>query len=359
MSRLAKGKTGRRSRPARLARGLSLAAIAVAPACAESAWAGTRATISIELNVLAKEGGKRVYSIPVRFGKTTMQAVLDTGSVPLQILPDQIAPRFGQPTGATYSVTYGGDRIYKGNVETGRVSIGAVSGAIDFGIVTAASCLPSHPTCVIAGEAPPDARFGGNILPGIVGVRRATGNALRNAFGELGVHRYIITAPRLNDTDRIGSLVLDPTSNETSGYVALTNSPAADAPSGSVRGCLRDQTTGVFFCGVVFFDTGATGITVYQPRSNPRNRNVNPTDAGQLEFTDGTGDEIAGVDFRVGFNSVTNVTFADPVGQYAEPFIRVGQLPYLGLNMLTDLDGNGYAVSARPPQRDGTVGHVP
>ena len=176
-------------------------------------------------------------------------------------------------------------------------------------------------------------------------------------FREFGVHSFVLTAPRQGEGD--GALQLEPNANATSAYVPIANDNSGlNVPSGSARGCLRNTRNGASFCGAVLLDSGRTGVEVFPASGNVQSTSWYTGDAAQLEFTSTAGAELAGVDFKVNVDAATRVIFAPP-GQYAEPVIYVGQLPYIGLSILTNFDSSTYAVAPRSQARDGVFGHVP
>jgi len=332
-------------------------ALLLAGACATHADAARQApSVRVRLFVDRRSGDMLVYSIPLHIGGTTLEGLLDTGSVPTLVLKGRVPRRDAQPTGQTLAVTYGGTRTFGANVVSGPITIGTAASAVGFGVVNSVSCVPAGSDCATAGDGPRDAFFGGR-LPAIVGARIIVGPyPVTSVFRELGVHRFVLTAPRQGEGD--GSLELNPTSNATAGFVPIYNDTSQANVSGAVQGCLRNKTNGASFCGVVLMDSGRTGIEIFPPSGSTQSQSWGIRNAAQLEFTGPGGAEIAGVDFPVGADSATRVTFAAP-GQYAEPVIYVGQLPYIGLSVLTDFDAASYAVAPRSAARDGVTGHVP
>ena len=335
-------------------------ALAAAPAFAASAASPSAApsdTVAIRLFVDRSEGDLMVYSIPIRFGARTLEAVLDTGSVPALVLKGRVPPRDARPTGQTFSVTYGGTRTFTNEVVAGPVRLGALDGTIPFGVVSGVKCTMAGATCATTGEGPRDAFFAGR-YPVIVGARVLVGPyPVTSVFRELGVHRFVLTAPRQGEGD--GSLQLDPNTNATSTFVPIANDTSGlPVPGGSAHGCISDTRNGVSFCGAIFLDSGRTGIEIFPTSTGPQSPSWSPGDPARLEFNGAGGASVAGVDFTVGVDAATRVTFAAP-GQYAEPVIYVGQLPYIGLSILTDLDAGTYAVLPRSRAKDGVVGHVP
>ena len=91
------------------------------------------------------------------------------------------------------------------------------------------------------------------------------GNPLRF----LGAQRWIVELPRPGEGN--GRLILNPTPQETEGYVMLPlAAPYAHERGGglhdAVPGCLVNAQVGGRACGVVLMDTGAPGLSVANGR---------------------------------------------------------------------------------------------
>ncbi len=327
--------------PAALA--LALAAVAAAPV------AGRAQTVRSEIpirSVVLSDGAQR-FSIPVTVGAATVEAGLDTGSAGLRILPGVLGPADARPTGRRDHMGYGGGAEFEGEAARAHVAVGAVAGDMEVELITAVGCTAAKPGCP-AGKADLQ-RFGvqGDGLPGegfkaIAGVIMGD-VAIPSLLNGVGARSWIVELPRPGEAAP-GRLVVNPSAEETAGYVRLKVSGGRSGLHDSVPGCLRAQG-GANVCGQVTFDSGAPGVQVLGA-----GRFEAAGQAARLEIGP-AGAPVAATGLVFGRRAQSSHLAVEPPPRALEgrgAVIRAGILPYYAWSVLYDPGAGEIGVKARP-----------
>src|SRR5262249_42041603 len=156
---------------------------------------------------------------------------------------------------------------FKGVVSQAQLTIGALAGPSPMQSIQSIDCRDDRPDCPAAHISFADFRIMGS------GVRDEGFNAILGTnFGStdianpllaIGAARWIVELPRPGETSA-GRLILNPSDEETTGFVTLPIVSAFEraGPGGhdAVHGCIVNQTKHEQACGGLIMDTGAQGI---------------------------------------------------------------------------------------------------
>jgi hypothetical protein len=222
-----------------------------------------------EIRPSTLSNGARRYAVPVRVGATTMLAALDTGSTGLRILPGALAPADAAASGEAEIYGYASGSRYEGVVGDAGLAIGAAKGRGPVHLIRSIGCFAYLPRCPASRTTLDKYGIASDGLPGegfkaILGIDMAPGR-VGNPLRFVGAQRWIVELPRPGEGQ--GRLILNPTAEETEGYVMVPlAAPYAHERGGglhdAVPGCLSNPATGARACGVVLMDTGAPGLAV-------------------------------------------------------------------------------------------------
>jgi hypothetical protein len=290
----------------------------------------------------------------VRVGETTLLAALDTGSTGLRILPGAL--RAGDALASAEPETYGyasGSR-YEGVVGDTLVGIGGAEGRGPVHLIRTIGCFSYLPHCPASRTTLPRYGIANDGLPGegfkaILGIDMAPGR-VGNPLRFLGARRWIVELPRPGE-DR-GRLILNPTEEETEGYVMVPlAAPYAHERGGglhdAVPGCLVNAKARSRACGVVLMDTGAPGLAV-------ANGHLGETpwpdgSAAALELFDTTGALAVREALTIGLRDLgTRLTYRQETRVYGV-VIYAGTAPYFAYSVLYDPSRQMIGLKARPP----------
>jgi hypothetical protein len=243
-----------------LALAFSLPAMAQAPP--------TRTEVPIRQSVLSN--GALRYSIPIRVGSRDLEAVLDTGSGGLRILPGVLGPADAEATATPEVYGYASGSRYEGVVGRTTLTVGALTGPAPIHLIHAIGCFAELPRCPasrvplalygIASDGLPKEGFkvilGTDLTLGPVG----------NPLAALGVRRWIVALPRPGETAP-GRLILNPAPAEIEGFTIVPlAAPYAQQRGGALHdaipGCLSNDATQARACGAVLLDTGSPSLRV-------------------------------------------------------------------------------------------------
>jgi hypothetical protein len=245
---------------------LALALLAMAPAGAASAQP-VRSEAEIRPSTLSN--GARRFAVPVRVGATTLMAALDTGSTGLRILPGALAPADAGASAEAETYGYASGSRYEGVVGDAEVAIGGARGRGPVHLIRSIGCFAYLPRCPASRTTLDKYGIASDGLPGegfkaILGIDMAPGR-VGNPLRFLGAQRWIVELPRPGEGE--GRLILNPTAQETEGYVLVPlAAPYAHERGGglhdAVPGCLTNPAIRTRACGVVLMDTGAPSLAV-------------------------------------------------------------------------------------------------
>ena len=322
-----------------------LAAIAIGYAVMTGgAMAQARTEVPIRAQTLSN--GFMVFSIPVRVGKTAIEAGLDTGSTGLRILPGVLAPGDAQDSSQPTTGAYGSGTQISGVVASGQVAIGGAAGPARFENIHTVGCTAGQPKC--PASKIPLAQFGmmGFGLPG-AGFRAIIGISMANApvpnpLLELGARSWIVELPRPGGGEA-GTLILNPSDTEVNSFTLL---PLVKGTfHDGVEGCLINQNTNGSACGPTLMDSGTPSISV--SHSDLRAAAWGQGTPAAFSFSSDSG-VTATESFSVGKTGVPS-RVSIGAGGAAPAAINGGQMPYFGFDVLYLPSRNLIGVRPRSP----------
>ena len=252
---------------------MTLAILAIAAASVSRAQDGAEhappTRVEVPLREVLLSNGTRRYAVPISVGGLAMDAGLDTGSVGLRVLDRAIAGAQVEQTSHTTTYSYGIGTRFKGVVAHAKVGFVTLSGPVTIDVIQKIDCRPDKAACPAAHADP--ATFGvqgdglaGEGFPAILGINMGD-DEVANPLSKLGVKRWIVDLPKPGDTAP-GKLILNPTADETAGFVMFPIVRGLGDSSGgahdAVDGCLRDLKSRETICGALMLDSGAPGIRV-------------------------------------------------------------------------------------------------
>ncbi len=255
-----------------LARLIAAMALAFAlPAMAQTVTP-PRSEVPIRQSVLSN--GALRYSIQIRVGSRDLEAVLDTGSGGLRVLPGVLGPSDAEATTTPEVYGYASGSRYEGVVGRTTLTVGGLTGAAPIHLIQAIGCFAELPHCPasrvplalygIASDGLPKEGFrvilGTDLSQGQVG----------NPLAALGVRRWIVALPRPGEAAP-GRLILNPTAGEAEGFTIVPlSAPYAQQRGGALHdaipGCLSNDATHARACGAVLLDTGSPSLRVANAR---------------------------------------------------------------------------------------------
>ena len=310
--------------------------------------------------VVLSDGARR-YAVPVSVGATTLEAGLDTGSSGLRLVPNAAPETDAKPTARNDTYAYGAGAKLDGVTGEAVVKVGALARATTLQLVRRVGCTAAKPHCA-AGSIPVE-RYGiqGDGLPGegfkaILGVNMAPAE-IPSLFTGVGARRWIVELPRPGEAVP-GRIVLNPTDEETAGFVALPVVERFSAQKGglhdAVPGCLKNETTGKQVCGAVLLDSGAPGIRVVS-QDAPAQAWSDGTPMSLL-LADRSGRVMATERLQAGQRAqATRLTF-DNHPEPGSPAIYAGLAPYFAYSVLYDPEHGTVALKPRPATAGGPQG---
>jgi hypothetical protein len=289
--------------------------------------------------------GEPRYSITIAIGSTSVEAMLDTGSSGLHVLPGVLGAADAAASDDSMSQSYSSGVDLSGVEGKARLALGDVAppDPVRIGLVQRIACTDAKPDCPASKVSQADYRIGGGAFAG-EGYKAIFGVAVRqtkvgNPLVAMGVDAWIVVLPKPGDSAP-GTLILNPTPEERAGFASVR----VDA-RGRLPGCLLYDSNRI--CGPVVFDSGAPGVTVLapeKPASFPWPDGAHVTLALQPE----TGEAIGlGFDVRRAPGSHTRLHGEPlPKGEKST-FIRAGTLPYFAYSVLYDARGFTVGLKAR------------
>jgi hypothetical protein len=309
------------------------------PAMAQTP-APTRSEVPIRQSVLSN--GALRYSIRIRVGSRDLEAVLDTGSGGLRILPGVLGPADADATTTPEVYGYASGSRYEGVVGRTLLTVGGLQGPAPIHLIRAIGCFAELPNCPasraplalygIASDGLPREGFkvilGTDMSPGQVG----------NPLAALGVRRWIVELPRPGE-DAPGRLILNPSPAEAESFVTVPlSAPYAQRGGGlhdAVIGCLSHDTTHERACGAVLMDTGSPSLAVINARLSSANWSDGA--AATLTLFDATGGVAALEALTLGAREQAARFRQRQDGHVQGVAIYAGVAPYLAYSVLYDM----------------------
>ena len=287
-----------------------------------------RAEIPIHQAVMST--GNARYSIPIAVGGTTVEAMLDTGSSGLYVLPGVLAPADAKLGDSSFRQSYNSGVELRGSNAKATLTIGGVAGSAEFGLIQSIDCTDKRPDCAASKAPLGDYRIGDTSKLGyeaIFGINFRHSD-VDNPLVAIGVESWIVVLPKPGDTAP-GTLILNPNAQDRAGYVLFH----VDKQLGRLPGCLIKGDDKI--CGGIVLDSGAPGVGVVasdKPESFPWPDGAQVT----LALKPDSGDAI-GLEFNIhrapGSPSALR---GEPQPRVPQPFIRAGTLPYFAYCVFYD-----------------------
>jgi hypothetical protein len=290
----------------------------------------TRTGLTVPISQTVMQDGTIRYSIWVKVGNRTVEAMLDTGSTGLRVLPPVVPGDLtGLPTEAEYpdGVKLEGLRIPL------NVEIGSLSGPMQVGVVDKPECettetncpVPKHGDTFLIGS---DGRTGHG-YSAIIGIGFSERSPdIPNPLEALGASQWIVELPLPNDPSSTGLLILKPDAAARSGFKM-----APSVKGGDFFGCLQTKKPEQMICGPVVLDTGAPEIVAYSQDAQT-SEFWPPGRAASFRFRSGQT-----LSFDTGgkgeMSQVTVLTAKNRSG-YGDAFISAGLFPFYFYDVLYD-----------------------
>jgi hypothetical protein len=329
------------------------ALLVLSTACGARAEPSAAPRVEIPIRQTRLTDGAIRYSIPITVGQTQLDAMLDTGSTGVRVLPGAVAAGDFTATGQPEHYDYGSGADLTGIIAQAVIGAGGLTTRKPMRIeaVTKVGCVARKPNCAASRVSEADYGIGGDGLPregfkAIVGVDMASAPA-QNPLPLLGARAWIVVLPRPGDA-AAGVLILNPTDAERQGYLTTPLDPIFDGDRGgfhdAVPGCLIKLATKQSVCGPLLMDTGAPGIQV-TPAQNERPLSFARGDPAAIAFV-GRGAPSPGFEFKMGETSSSHIAVLPTDGQ---PRARVaaGSLPYFAFSVLYDDQHHLIGIKAR------------
>src|SRR5689334_4425349 len=185
------------------------------------------------------------YWVPVRIGATDVEAMLDTGSTGLRVLPGVLKPDDVATSGRSDTYHYGSGIEFGGKLAEARVVIGGqeADGPVPIQMVDAKRCLSGKPCQAAGALSLDDYGVGGDGIAHagfkvILGANMGEAPAL-NPLTRIGDRAWIVVLPRPQD-GADGELILNPTAQDRAGYATQ----ALDPQFRDARGNFHDAIPG-------------------------------------------------------------------------------------------------------------------
>jgi hypothetical protein len=317
----------------------AILAVFLAPSIS-SAQPGPAERVEVPVREILLSDGTRRYAVSLKVGSTEILAGLDSGSTGLRILPNTLGSGDAEPSSHGDSYSYLAGTKLSGIIANGVVTIGGLTKRTSFQLVQRVGCTDEKPRC--PAEQFPIEKFGiqGNGLPGegfkaILGVNMADAD-VSSLFKGIGVRSWIIELPQPGDPVA-GRIILNPTAEETKGFVNLPilrqfanqRGNAHDA----VEGCLMNDASHQKICGAVVLDTGAPGIRIVTADHSPKNWPSNTP--ATLLFADGGHVRLAEGIVTDRRDQASHLIFQQR-SDVPMPMVMAGLTPYFGFSILYD-----------------------
>ena len=294
------------------------------------AVAASPSGITIPINQTTMRNGAIRYSIWLKVGHRIVEAMLDTGSTGLRVLPPVVP---GDLTGLPTEVTYdNGVRLRGLSIPVG-VEIGDLSGTVPIEVVDKSDCDATEANC-------PARKHGGTFLIGgdglsghgysaILGIGFSErGSDVPNPLEALGASQWMVELPSPDDPSATGRLVLNPDAAAQAGFKM-----APAVKGGDFFGCLQTKKPEQMICGPLLLDTGAPSIMAVTQDTEtgeiwPKGRAAN--------FRFRSGQTLSFDSGGAGDMSQVRIVPAKQRPKLGDSFILAGLFPYYFYDVLYD-----------------------
>jgi hypothetical protein len=301
--------------------------------------------IPVRLERTNKDGTMRFFvSIEMGGGKA-FDALLDTGSSGLRILPQaHVADDLQTTTAIAVSASFHSGLMLEGTVAQGRVTIGDLqTDAIPVMMIEQVSCTSTDP-CPATGKTLDEFSFDGAAAILGIGMRNsASTQGIANPIAQLAGHpAYIVQAPAYGGTH--GVLRVQPSALDRAAFVTTPLPSLADGqplPDGSptwddrgVQTCVTGDTLTQPFCAGALLDTGAPPVELdSQLHTGPATTFPPGT---HFDIQIGDGGVLGSMDFTVGATPAPGVDKVVLESRANGDFINLGTSVFFHFDVLFD-----------------------
>ena len=208
------------------------------------------------------------YSIPITIGETKLEAMLDTGSPGIWVLPGATKPGDFTTTTQKSNINYGSGVKLNGHIANAMISIGNVqsNAPVSISAVQTIGCDSAHHHCPVSQMPQQDYRIGGAGNPregfeAIIGINLSARAKVKNPLPEMGIHSWIIILPKPG-RKKPGELILNPDQADLAGYV-LFHMNMTYVPKDGIPSCITNLRTHKKVCGSTMFNTGSLALVSF------------------------------------------------------------------------------------------------
>lgn len=300
--------------------------------------------IVVPIAARALPNGAMRYSVPVSVGGgPPVEAMLDTGSVGLRLLPGVVEASRYRPLGRSMRARFGSGVELSGPLARADLTIGGfrARGAV-VQVAESAACLPGRETCAAARPGPDGYRISG-VFAAILGIGLRP-NPADNPLELDGDKAWIVILPRPGEPGP-GELILNPTAADRAGFTLFRLAPGNAGGRGgwldnALAGCLS-WTGDSPVCGPTFLDTGTPNLSLV---AEGRQVTWRPGLPAQLRFGQAGG---PAVDFRFGETPAARMRLSPPEAGHPRAGLNTGVLPYYSFAVLYDAKAGVIGLKAR------------
>jgi len=316
-----------------------MSVVALVLALAVAGAEPSSARVEVEIHQKRFEAGPPRYSVPLSIdGGAPIEAMLDTGSTGLRVLPSAgpLAAKGVRPD----RYVYRNGVVLTGAITPARIGIGSLQAKVDVSATSMVACSQDRPACPAAATAPQQYRIGGATpsegYSAILGAGLRAGDA-ENPLAHLGQQAWIVLLPRPGDAAP-GKLILNPTSAERARFTLF--SLARDTrrrgdfwADNTVPACLSRDGAAARLCAPTLLDSGAAGLN-YISRSAPVSDDW-PTDASVNLAFGPPGSAAMSQSFVLG-RGAARLNFSTPPASLPWEGLNAGVLPFYDFAVLYD-----------------------
>jgi len=297
------------------------------------------ARVEVEIHQKQFEAGPPRYSVPLSIdGGAPIEAMLDTGSTGLRVLPSAgpLTAKGVRPD----RYVYRNGVVLTGAITPVRVGIGGLQVKVDVSATSAVACSQDRPSCPAAAIPTQQYRIGGSTpsegFSAILGAGLRAGEA-ENPLAHLGEQAWIVLLPKPGDAAP-GKLILNPTPAERARFTlfSLTRDTRRRGDfwaDNTVPTCLSRDGAGAPLCAPTLLDSGAAGLN-YISRSAPAFDDWPTETSVNLRFGP-PGSTAMSLSFVLG-RGPARLNFSTPPASLPWEGLNAGVLPFYDFAVLYD-----------------------
>lgn len=285
------------------------------------------------------------YSIWVQVGSRNVEALLDTGSTGLRVLP-AVVP--GDLMGVPTETNFGAGLNLNGLVVQASVQIGPGSKSMPVEVIDHEGCPQTVTGCPVHGQDQyliSNDGMTGHGFSAIIGIGFSKRSYdIPNPLEALGFTRWIVELPMPDDPASTGHLLLDP---DRAGMAGFRMAPGLKRFDFS--GCLESTKPAQRICAPTLLDTGAPMIIAVTP--DIENAEVWPK-GRPAKFVFRTGQTLSFEAGEAGDPSMIQVTSPAQMPGNGENYVNAGVFPYYFYDVAYDAGAQevGLRERGKPPR---------